>query len=184
MVTNAHGSSGKASSTLPAQSATAPERRYALPDHGYFVAQVPHAWTDQLRQPPNRLPPTIAFRPASGRAFEILLTTVWPSTKDRPRPSPEILRKQVEQIAETAKSQAIEPTLRIVELQGRSSRGFYFSATDRAPKPGEYKFLTQGMVSVGELTVAFTILTNEGQETIIKQAIELLKSATHDQANL
>jgi hypothetical protein len=65
-----------------------------------------------------------------------------------------------------------------VEFQGRSGPGFYFSATDRAPKPGEYKFLTQGIVRVGELSVTFTILTNDGQEAVVKQALEALKGAS------
>jgi hypothetical protein len=32
------------------------EREYALPDHGYFVAQVPRDWKDQVRQPPTVYP--------------------------------------------------------------------------------------------------------------------------------
>ena len=156
------------------------ERRFLLPDHGYFVAQVPPGWKDQVRQPPNRLPPTIVFHRSSGQPFEILLTTIWPAGKDRPRPPREVLRKQVENAAEIAKSQSAESKLQIKEFQGRSGDVFYFSATDRAPKAGEYKFLTQGILPVGELTVTFTILTNDGQEDIVKQAIELLKSAAHD----
>ena len=162
------------------QAAGTVERRYVLPDHGNFVAQVPHDWKDQVRQPPNRLPPTIVFRQSSGPPFEILLTTIWPATRDRPAQSREALRKQVERAAENAKSQAVEAEPRVMEFQGRSGEGFYFSATDRAPKPGEYRFLTQGILRVGELTVTFTILTNDGQEHIVKQAIELLKSAAHD----
>jgi hypothetical protein len=59
----------------------------------------------------------------------------------------------------------------------RNGHTRYFSATDRAPKPGEYKFMTQGMLQVGELSVTFTILTNEGQELVIKQALDALKGA-------
>ena len=66
-----------------------------------------------------------------------------------------------------------------MEFQGRSGPGFY-SATDRAPKPGEFKFLTQGIVRVGELAVTFTI-PNDGQEAVVKQALEaLLKGAAQD----
>ncbi len=174
----------KASSIAPGQSTNAHVRRYTLPDHGHFVVQVPELWTDQLRQPPNRLPPTIQFRPASGKPFEVLITTIWPANKDLQPPTPDMIRQQVEKIAASAKSQAIESALSIIEFQGQSNRGYYFSATDRAPKSGEFKFLTQGIVRVGELTVTFTVLTNDEQESIVKQAIELLKNATHDHSNL
>jgi hypothetical protein len=156
------------------------ERRYALPDHGQFVVRVPRNWKDQVRQPPKRLPPTIVFRQSSGQPFEFLITTIWPATKNRSPQSREVLRKQVTQAAENAKSHAIESELKITEFQGRAGEGFYFSATDRPPKPGEFRFLTQGILRVGTLTVTFTILTNDRQEPIVKQALELLKSAVHD----
>src|SRR5262245_7120188 len=155
-------------------------RRYTLPDHGEFVIQVPADWKDELHQPPNRLPPTITFGPRSGKAFQIFLTTIWPAAKGSPPQSPDRLRATVERGAEGARSQAVEKELRIVEFQGRSGPGFYFSATDRAPKPDEYKFLTQGIVRVGELSVTFTILTNDGQDAVVKQALDALKSATQE----
>ena len=33
---------------------------------------------------------------------------------------------------------------------------------------------------VGELAVTFTILTNDGQEAVVKQALEALKGAAQD----
>jgi len=35
-------------------------------------------------------------------------------------------------------------------------------------------------VRVGELSVTFTILTNDGQDAIVKQALDALKSATQE----
>ena len=166
-------------STASAQTINTSGRRYALPDNGFFVAQVPSDWKDQLQQPPNRQPPTIVFSPGSGKSFQVLMTVIWPMPKDRSPLSRDELRSLVERSAQQAKSQAVESELPVKEFQGRSGPGFYFSATDRAPKPGEYKFLTQGVMRVGQLSVAFTILTNEGQELIVKQAFDLLKSAVH-----
>ena len=65
------------------------------------------------------------------------------------------------------------------ELQGTAGKGFYFCATDRAPKPGEYKYLTQGTIRVGELLVTFTILTNDGQAGVVSGAMMMLKTARH-----
>ena len=81
--------------------------------------------------------------------------------------------------AKFIKSQAVEETLKIVELKGSSGRGYYFSATDKAPKPGEYKFMTQGILLVGELTVTFTILTNDNQKDTVNDALTMLRTATH-----
>ena len=49
----------------------------------------------------------------------------------------------------------------------------------KAPKPGEYKYMTQGMLVVRELAVSFTILTNDGQQQVVQDALTMLKSATH-----
>jgi hypothetical protein len=162
-----------------AQTDTA-ERRFALPDHGNFVIPVPRDWKDELHQPPNRLPPTIVFIPGSGKPFHVLMTPIWPPTKDHALPTRDQVRAAIERGAQEAKSQAAEKEIRVAELQGRSGAGFYFSATDRTPKPGEYKLLTQGTILVGQLVVNFKILTNDGQEAVIKQALDALKSAAQD----
>jgi hypothetical protein len=156
------------------------ERRFELPDHGVLVIRVPSDWRDKVGQAPNRLPPTIGFAPKSGKPFRILVTPIWPIPKDRAPPTRDEIRSRVERGAQGVRAQAVEPELRIIEFQGRSGPGFYFSATDRAPKPGEYKFLTHGIVRVGELSVTFTILTNDGQEAIVAQALEALKGARQD----
>jgi len=166
--------------TAVAQANTTAMRRFTLPDHGQFVIPVPPDWKGQVSQPPNRLPPTITFTPGSGKPFQILMTMIWPATKDRAPQSREQIRATVERGAEGAKVQAVEKELRILEFQGRTGPGFYFSATDRAPKADEYKFLTQGVVRVGELSVTFTILTNDGQEAVVKQALDALKGATQE----
>jgi len=156
------------------------ERRFTLPDHGQFVVQVPRVWQDQLRQPPRRLPPTIVFGPTSGKPFQILMTPLWPATRERPPQSRAELRAAVERAAQAVKAQAVERELPVLELQGRSGPGFYFSATDPAPKPGEYRFMTQGILRVGTLSVTFTILTNEGQQRVVEQALDALKRAAQE----
>ncbi len=45
---------------------------------------------------------------------------------------------------------------------GANGVGFYFTATDRDPAAGEFKFMTQGALQVGTLTLWFTILTERG----------------------
>ncbi len=168
--------------TAVAQATTPAPRRFTLPEHGRFVIPVPADWKGQMSQPANRTPPTITFTAASGRPFHVLMTTIWPATRDGQPQSRDQLRATVQRAVDGAKTQAVEKELRVVEFQGRSGPGFYFSATDRAPKPDEYKFLTQGVVRVGELSVTFTILTNDGQDEIVKQALDALKGATQEPA--
>ena len=89
------------------------------------------------------------------------------------------MRHSVQQGADKAKPSAMEPYLSVDQLTGAPGPGYYFSATDREPKPGEFKYLTQGMLLVGDAVVAFSILTNDAQEEVRDQALAMLKSASH-----
>jgi hypothetical protein len=69
-------------------------------------------------------------------------------------------------------------TIPVHDLTGPDVHGYYIFATDRAPAPGEWKYLWQGMINIDAAPFAFTILTNDGQEAIAKAALELIRSAS------
>ena len=76
---------------------------------------------------------------------------------------------------------AVEKDIKLVEFKGASGPGFYFFATDSAPRPGEFTYMTRGVLAVGELSVMFTVLTNKGQDNEIEAGLAMLRSAVHDQ---
>jgi hypothetical protein len=152
---------------------------FELPDHGTLALLVPNGWTDQLNQPPNRLPPTIKLKPRAGKQFEVLLTTVWPNSLANELPDETAIRSEVAGAAKSAAPQSIEGVLPLQDIKGVAGRGYYFAATDRAPNPGEYKYLTQGIIRVGKISLAFTVLTNDGQEPVVQSALEMLRTAVH-----
>ncbi len=154
-------------------------RRYSLPDHGFFHIEVLSSWKDELRQPPDRLPPTIVLKPASGNAFTMQMTPIWPSKKEMAPPTTQKIRELVQESAEKARPQSMEQVINLVELKGTSGMGYYFAVTDRAPKPGEYKFMIQGILTVGELMVTFTILTNDSRGEIARETLTLIREANH-----
>jgi hypothetical protein len=152
-------------------------KRYPLPDKTSLEVSVPPGWKDEVREGDRGLPPTIVFTPGEGAAFQVLLTPIWRPRPDVPMPTAEQIRDSVQRVADQVKSQAAEPYLAVLELPGAKGPGYYFSATDKAPPPGEFKYLTQGMLLVGELALSFTILTNDGQEKAREAALAMLKSA-------
>lgn len=166
---------------LFAQGASAgetPIREFPLPGHGALAIAVPDAWQVDVEQPGNDLPPTLKFTAKTGPAFEFYLTPLWPMDGKAPPLDAASLHKQVADAAETLKPQSVEKTIETKSLKGAGAVGYYFSATDRAPKPGEYKYVTQGILPVGELATTFTILSNDGSEAVVKTALLLLRGAT------
>jgi hypothetical protein len=109
--------------------------------------------------------------------FKVIVTAGWGEIPGGQLLDTATIRKQVESAAKRAESQSIEKSLAVKEFTGPASRGFYFSATDQAPKPGEYSFMKQGIAKVGDICLIFTILTNDGQGAIDKAALEMMRGA-------
>lgn len=164
-------------------SQTSSTRQFSIPGHGVLVLQVPEAWKFDLLQPPDNLPPTITFSPLSGIPFEVMVTAGGGINPKAQALDTETIRIQVESTAKSAEAQAVEKFLEVKELAGPVINGFYFSATDKAPKTGEYKYVTQGIARMGEIVLAFTILTNNGQEAIVKAALEMIRGAVPQRRN-
>jgi hypothetical protein len=156
------------------------QKRYPLPEQrGTFLVSAPASWKDDVNQPQPSAPPTILFEPSTGKPFQVLLTPIWKPRPDVPTPTKDALRQQVQRAADELKSDRIANQIKVVELQGKGGPGFYYSATDKAPKPGEFKYLTQGLIMASELMVSFTVLTNDGQEQVVRDALSLIRSSTH-----
>jgi hypothetical protein len=154
-------------------------RPYQLTGHGTFEMKVPASWAESVQQPPNGLPPTILFTAQSGSPFQILVSPIYPPRADAKFASADDVKELVKNAAEEASPQSVERVLEVKSIGSGAKSGFYFTATDRAPKPGEFKYLNQGMIGVGGLRVAFTILTNDGQGEIVKAALSMIISSEH-----
>jgi hypothetical protein len=152
-------------------------RSYLLPEHGTFQVKVPESWKDSVAQPTGGLPPTITFTAKAGAAFKILLTPVWSAQPDLKTPTPDELKIRVQRSADEMTQRAVEKNIEVKLLKGPTNIGYYFAATDPAPKPGEFKLLNQGMIAVKDLLVAFTILTNDGQDAVVAAALSMLSGA-------
>ena len=166
---------------MSAQAARAQEtvkKTYPVPDHGSIQFQIPVSWKDQIRQVAGKVPPTITWTEKSGAAFRILVAVGWQDTKTGPAMNDKELKKRVEIGLAGIQTQAVEKKIEIKEIKGSSARGYYFSATDRAPKKNEFKYLTQGIVRVGDLILPFSILTNDGQHTVVLAALGAISGAT------
>ena len=153
--------------------ASAAEVRVVAPG-AVLVFQAPDGWRSTKQ--PGRVP-TVSLSPATGNAFQVLVSPlVGPDGRLAPS-SRESLRGLVEAGANAAKAQAVEQSLTVQSFGAAEVQGHYFSATDRAPKPGEFKYMTQGAMSVGGLPVAFTILSNGNPKAAVEPTLRMLAAA-------
>ena len=156
--------------------AAEPVKRYALEHGGFLQLKVPAGWREEIDA--KTQPPIISFRPAEGNPF---LVSVIPAqaAKGKRVPSRKQLRDDVEQMAEAIRHFAVEgDKVTVKEFAGASGPGFQFFATDAAPAAGEFKYMTRGKLNVNDVSLTFTILTNDGQEAVVRSALGMLKSAS------
>ena len=146
-----------------------------LPGHGTINFTVPSSWISEIEQPPNGLPPTITFSQETGPTFRVLITPMWQPRNDIQLPEGNSLQKMVQQSSEEIQKNAANK----VTIQRLGNFGYYYFAVDPAPKPGEWANLTQGMARQSVLLLSFTVLTNNGQEHVVAQALRAIETAVH-----
>ena len=155
-------------------------RRYELPNLDTLELTLPAGWVEAVEQvPASEQALTIELAPVAGPDFRTFVTPQWSDQGELAVMDADALRGDVQQAADRIRTQAVEKNIEIRRLQAENGVGFYFSATDRVQAPGEYRFMTQGALQVGDLVIWFTILTNEAQESVVSHAFAMLQSAVH-----
>ena len=154
-------------------------RRYELPNEDTLELTMPAGWADELVEPEGGGPPTIEIAVTEGGPRQVFVRPEWldPTATDV-RELPQ-LRDAVRDLAERIQPDALEPYLEVRHIAGHNGVGFYFTATDRNPGAGEFKVMNQGALQAGDLTLWFTILTDEGQDTVAVEALGMLQAAVH-----
>lgn len=153
-------------------------RSYDLVGHGALQLRLPAGWDAKLRQRPGDSPPTIMLSGFEGTPFLIKITPRWAAPGAADFDTPGYLHDLVEKAAQAVASEAVEGRLDLVRMGG-GRPGYYFTATDRAPAPGDFKYLTQGAVRVGALVCTFTILTGDDKTPVKNQVLTLLDQAVY-----
>ena len=151
--------------------------RIPLSIGGALVLPVPEGWRSSARPGPV---PTLSLSPTSGARFQVLVSPLVSRDGRMGPSSPERLRQVVVSSRDNAMAQAVEKSISIQDLKGPHANGTYFSATDRAPQPGEFKYMTQGAMSVSGLPVTFTVLTNDDSKSSESVALRMLRDARRE----
>jgi len=138
---------------LCAEPATA-TRDFQIPGHGTLRLTVPDGWKVDSR--PLREPASVSLhlRPSSGDSFDIQISAVWLSADQLAKTSSQSLKENMQRAANDLLTHSVEKVATIQEIRGAESIVDSFALTDRAPGPGEYRYLTQGTFLAGEVREA------------------------------
>ena len=151
------------------------EVKVPVSDRGTVILSVPDSWDEGIDRSDPNAPPTVMLVPSKGKSFHILMSVIWPrpGVQNLTR---EAVREQVRRASDEPKARAVERELPVVEFSGPTGFGAYFFATDRAPEPDGFKYLTQGMFVMSEVRITFTVLVNGEPAPVQQQILEILKT--------
>ena len=154
------------------------DRNYALPGHGRLLLHLPTGWNDEMREHPGDFSPTIYISGFEGSPFVAMITPLWPDPHSASDfGTPKSIHEIVVKAAKAAEPESVEGKLSIITMGGGQGPGYYFDATDRAPEPGDFKYMTQGAVGVGELVCTFTILSNDAKSAAKIKVLNMVSRA-------
>ncbi len=152
-------------------------KKYPIPEHGTLELNVPTSWKGKVHKPQENMPPTIIFDPAKGNDFEVMITVLWGKTGEQGFNSQDNVRTLVEKEGQKLLPNAVETKIVLQEIRGVDHTGFYFIVTDKAPNPGEYRYMTHGAIGVGNLLLSATILHRVKESESVKDALSVLREA-------
>jgi tetratricopeptide (TPR) repeat protein len=151
-------------------------RTITIPQHGELIMNIPEKWK-QGSGKKLIIYPTIIFIPDKGDDFKVLITPMWNVKNDPTYPNSENIRSMIDDDAGKLLPNAVEERVDIKEFNGVYRKGYYFFLTDKAPKLGEYPYLTRAVIGVGDLLLRATILSRSKSSEGITSTIKALQEA-------
>lgn len=152
---------------LPLASPAASSQEYGLGDLGSLQIDLAPGW--HVTRSPSGSGATISIEAAKPGRMQLLMTPL-PG-----QPTDAEVREIAQHAADALGPQSVEKSLAVKSLRGAQARGYYFKATDPAPKPGDYRYLYQGAVRMRTVVVTFTVLYNDGGEDDAEAAVAAVR---------
>lgn len=150
--------------------------RFVINNKDAMEVNIPESWDVKSRQANNlSLSLKLTHKGSLGKdgLFTLLITAF--AQKKKPMTDSEI-KELVIQNSRQFRSQAVENKIDVKELKTASLIGYYYKLTDKAPKPGEYKYMRQGFLQIEKVLLTFTFFFHQDEETEWENAISLFKS--------
>jgi len=146
-----------------------------LPDSTSLRMTIPDEWKVQRDVIGEAL--NLRIVPAGKSDFMILMTAL-PLSATSPISTAADVRRATEDTGKKQLAGALQKEVVLTEIKTAGGIGYLYHMTDRNPEKGagDYREGTQGMVLLGTHLMAVTILTHTGDDAIVAQAIDALKT--------
>ena len=165
---------------LLSPAAHAADLRLSMPTGEKLVFTMPDDWRGKATSVMVGQPQVGRMVSGTPRQLEIIVSPLLAGSWRGLPTSRESVFARVQDLASKTAAQAVEKQIPIEELGVPGADGYYFFATDRAPKRGEFKYMLQGMFVAKDLTVAFTALMNGDPDGQTDAALAVIRSVRRE----
>ncbi len=157
------------------------EKTYSVDKYTGIKFQIPDNWKEKVDKKELFYPFTVTFNDPGEKSSKLIISLIPLNESQMDMIEPEKLKASLISRGSDLLRSAVEDSLKLENFSGKNSAGFFYFLTDRAPKPGEYKFVYQGSIGIGNLLSTFTLLTNNRDSDFIDQSFHLLSTGEYIQ---
>jgi TPR repeat protein len=155
------------------------DRLYILQDASAVRFQVPLSWKSRVRGQLSGHPPMIEFAGVTNDSFQVMVSLIGIPLEHASLLSPAQLWMELGKVVDAVKSNSVERLIEIKEVKGKAGSGYFFSATARTPDPSGHKFLTQGLVRLGDAVLTFVVLSRENEKEAVSRVLAMIQTASY-----
>jgi hypothetical protein len=160
---------------------------YPIPEHGKLLLDIPDSIDASIEQPADNGPPGILLRPRQNPVYAVLVVVSWRTSEDADFGTDShlqrVLRSEAAPYLEQLGLKDISPT----KLSTDGHPGYAYtlvdsSLIDKPPQPGEFPYLRQGVIVVGELLLKYNIFMHFKDPDPVPGIERILGTAVHEAA--
>lgn len=155
---------------------------FDIPGHGELVISIPRIWNYNFTKSDEDTPPLITFYVLDNNEreiFQLNMSVFWNDGFNRKITSPEYIYSLVEETGKNTLSLSDQTELKMVKITGKEGIGYLYDLSDSRAKEGEYHYLTQGALAVGDILLVFSLFSNDEKAILREAMLNSLKSARH-----
>ncbi len=144
--------------------------------------QVPRIWNYNFTKTDENIPPLITFYildKYKKEIFQLNMSVFTNTGYHKNITSEEYVKNIVTEAGNKIIAYSDQTKLILQTVESKQGNGYFFDLTDSNAKQNEFKYLTQGAVSVNEVLLVFSLFSNDEKGILREAMLNSLNTAYH-----
>ena len=155
---------------------------FEIPGQGELKMKVPRVWNYNFTKVDEQTPPLITFYVLDKNEkeiFQLNMSILTNRDYNKDITNLDYIHSLVFEAGTNTLEYSDHDNLMMEKLAGKQGEGFFFDLSDSDAAEEEFKYLTQGALSVGKVLLVFSLFSNDEQGILREALLTSIKSAVH-----